>query len=374
MREIGIAMIGTGFMAKVHSVAISSYPKMHWPPVAMPVRQVICSREAARARESAARFGYAASSADYREAVCRLDVDLVVIVTENDTHASVALAAMEAGKHVLCEKPLARNVQEAQLMCDMARKTGVKTMVAFNYRRLPAIKLAHTLLAEGRLGKPVTYRCVYYQDFGADGKGPFAWRNSKAAAGSGALGDIGTHIMDITRYLVGEVAEVNGCLRTVHKQRPSAEEPGKRCPVDVDDEFTALLRFENGCEGTLAASKNAWGRNNFIGFELFCEKGAIRFNLERAGELDLYLPEEDPRLRGFRTIYTNERHPTGEFFWPLGGMGIGYAEPPMVQLHDLLYAIVHNTDTSPSFADGLRIARLCGAIERSGQSGTWESV
>lgn len=374
MKNIGIGMIGTGFMAKTHSIACTQYPMMTWPPAALPVKKVICDVVPGQAEESARRFGYERFCTDYRKMLSDPEVDLVIITTPNHLHAQIAQEAAQAGKHILCEKPLGRNAAESRQMLSAAEKAGIKAMPAFNYRRLPAVVLAKKLLSDGTLGRPLRFIGCYLQDSGASPQVPFAWRNSKAAAGSGVLGDIGTHLLDIARYLAGEITEVTGSLRTVYPQRPSAEDPAVFKPVDVDDEFMALLRFENGAQGTLTASRAAWGRNNFIGFELYCEKGAVRFDLEHNGELQVYLESDPSYLRGFRTVTTGEQHPNGGFLWPMPGMGIGYSEPLMIQLHELLTAIVQNTAPIPGFYDGWRVDCICEAIARSSETGRWEKT
>lgn len=374
MKTIQIGMIGTGFMAKTHSMAIASYTMKKWPVLAIPVRKTIAGRTPEKAQEAALRFGYPEWTCDPYGMINDPEIDLIIITTPNDSHMEYALAAMRAGKHVICEKPLAGRLQEAETMALTARDSAVKTMVAFNYRRLPAIELAKQILQEGRMGEIQSLHIEYMQDSGADANTPHAWRNSKSISGYGALGDIGTHIMDLARYLVGPISAVNGSMRTLYSQRPVQGDMDRYCAVDVDDEFSIAMRFANGAEGTMKASRNAWGRNNSIRFELNCAQGAIRFDMEHNGEIDVFFADEPEVFRGFTRIFTGEKHTNGEFFWPMPGMGIGYSEPLIVQLDEMIKAIIEDGSTSPNFEDGYRIARICNAVERSNMSGKWENV
>jgi predicted dehydrogenase len=251
----------------------------------MPVRKVVVDVTEALAREAAERFGFEEWTTDWRAAVSRPDVDAVDIVTPNDSHAEIAIAAAQAGKHILSEKPLARTGDEARTMLDAVRKAGVIHMVAFNYRRTPAVALARKYIEDGRIGEILNFRGTYLQDWSADPDGPLSWRFRKAVAGSGAVGDIGTHVVDIARYLVGEISEVSAIVRTIVPARPvqsggfdklgASEKRSdvERAPVDVDDEVVSLLRFDNGAVGSLEATRNGWGRNNFLTFEIHGTKG-----------------------------------------------------------------------------------------------------
>jgi predicted dehydrogenase len=259
-------------------------------------------------------------------------------------------------------------------------------MVAFNYRRTPAVALARKFIEEGAIGKVRNFRGTYLQDWSADPNSPLSWRFQKEVAGSGALGDIGTHVLDMARYLVGEVVSVSSMLETYVRERPiqsggadqlaAAEKKvgAPTAPVDVDDEILTLLRFKGGAVGSLEATRNAYGRNNFLTFEIHGETGSIVFNYERRDELQVFFADDPADRRGFRTIYTGPAHPYGDGLWPIPGLGIGFGETKIVECLDLMRAIVDGTPASPNFADGYQIARIASAIEESAVSGRWVHI
>jgi predicted dehydrogenase len=383
MRKLNVGMIGGGFMGKAHSLAYAGMPMFFWPAPAIPHRRAVADITDEMAKEAADRYGFDTYSSDWRSLVEDPDIDIIDIVTPNDTHAEIAIAAAKAGKHIISEKPLARNAEESKLMLDAVREAGVKHMVSFNYRRTPAVALAKKYIEEGAIGKILNFRGTYLQDWSADPNSPLSWRFRKAVAGSGALGDIGTHVIDFARYLVGEISEVMGVANTWIKERPiqsgSVDKLGtvkslgneKKEAVDVDDEITTLLRFENGAVGSIEATRNAWGRNNFLTFEIHGEKGSICFNYERRDELQVCFSDDPDDRRGFRTIYTGPAHPYGGALWPIPALGIGYSETKIIETYDFISAIVNDTDISPNFYDGYRIAIISDAILDSANSGKW---
>ncbi len=384
-KEINVAMIGGGFMAKAHAMAYATMPMCFWPAPAIPVRKVIVDLTDAAAEEGRRRYGFEAASSDWRKVVARPDIDLVDICTPNDTHAEIAIAAARAGKHILCEKPLARSGDEAKTMLDAVEGAGITHMVAFNYRRTPAVALARRLIDEGRIGRILNFRGTYLQDWSADPDGPRSWRFQKAIAGSGTVGDIGTHAIDLARYLAGEISSVNAMVHTYIGSRPlqeggvdrlgaGADKNAPRGEVDVDDEMLTLLRFENGAVGSIEATRNAYGRHNFLTFEIHGERGTLAFNYERLNELQVMLADDPADARGFRTIYTGPAHPYGESLWPIPGLAIGYAETKIIELFELLSAIAAGEPATPSFQDGYRIARIADAILESGRTGAWTEI
>lgn len=386
MREINVAMIGGGFMAKAHSLAMAGMPMFFWPAPAIPVRKVIADATPELAGDAALRFGFERSTGDWHEAISDPGVDAVDIVVPNNLHAEIALAAAEAGKHIICEKPLARNGEEAKAMLDAVNHAGVVHMVAFNYRRTPAVAMAKKLIDEGAIGEVLNFRGTYLQDWSADPGGPLSWRFQKDIAGSGALGDIGTHVIDIARYLVGDIASVNAIAHTYIDSRPiqeggldklGAAERGSDAPhgpVDVDDEILTLLRFSNGAVGSLEATRNAHGRNNFLTFEIHGSSGSLLFDYEKRDQLQAAFADEPADRKGFRTIFTGPAHPYGEGLWPIPALGIGYSETKIVECYDFMRAIVDEESPSPNFEDGYRIARVADAILSSADNGTWEDV
>jgi predicted dehydrogenase len=385
-QTLNVGVIGAGFMGKAHSLAYAAMPMFFWPAPAIPHRRIVAELTEELAAEAALRFGYERHTADWRRVIEDDDVDIVDIATPNDSHLEIAVAALEAGKHVICEKPLARSSEEARLMYEAARNADVVNMVAFNYRRTPAVALAKKLVEEGAIGEALNFRGTYLQDWSADPSSPLSWRFQKEIAGSGALGDIASHVIDIARYLVGEVSAVNAILRNYVAERPvqtgnvdqlaAAEKlvDAAKAPVEVDDEVLTFVRFANGAVGSIEATRNAYGRNNFLTFELHGSSGSIAFNYERRDELQVFLASDPPDRRGFRTVYTGPAHPYGAGLWPIPALGIGYGETKIIECYDLVKAIVEGTPASPSFADGYQISRIEHAIMESADGKGWVEV
>jgi predicted dehydrogenase len=382
---VNVGLIGAGFMGKAHSLAYAAMPMFFWPAPLVPHRRILAELDPAAAREAALRFGFEQSTGDWRDVVDSKEIDLVDISVPNDAHAEIAIAAAQAGKHVICEKPLARTVEEARAMYDAVSAAGVVNMVAFSYRRTPAVVLARELIARGEIGQVRNFRGTYLQDWSNDPDLPLSWRFQQDVAGSGALGDIATHVLDIARYLVDEVAAVSSMLRTYIADRPISEGPDQlgaarklrsaaRGEVDVDDEVLTMLRFANGAVGSLEATRHAHGRKNFLSFEVHGDAGSLRFNYERRDELEFYLASEPEGRRGFRTILTGPAHPYGQALWPIPGLGIGYGETKIIECYELMRAIAARSEASPSFRDGYQIVRICDAITKSAESGKWVEI
>jgi predicted dehydrogenase len=385
-KTLNVAMIGGGFMGKAHAMAYATMPMFFWPAPAIPCRKVVVDVTAELAETARDRYGFDESAHDWRSVVERQEIDIVDIVTPNNSHAEIAIAAAKAGKHIICEKPLARTGAEAKTMLDAVEKAGVTNMVAFNYRRTPAVALAKKYIDEGRIGTIVSFRGTYLQDWSADPNGPLSWRFQKKIAGSGTIGDIGTHVVDFARYLVGEITEVNALVKTHIATRPlqpggfdqlaasDKSGTGPRGAVDVDDEMLTLVKFEGGAIGSIEATRNAYGRNNFLTFEIHGDKGSLAFNYERLDELDAMFADDRADARGFRTVYTGPAHPYGAGLWPIPALGIGYGETKIIECHDFLSAIVKGEQPSPNFRDGWRISQIADAILKSGESQQWVTV
>jgi predicted dehydrogenase len=308
----------------------------------------------------------------WQEVMARKDIDIIDICTPGDSHADIAIAAAEAGKAILCEKPLANTLAEAERMHAAAVKAGVVNMVCHNYRRVPAVTLARRLIEAGQLGQINHYRGLYLQDWIVDPQFPRVWRLEKARAGSGSLGDILSHTMDLSRYLVGEPVEVSGLLRTFIDERPLPDGSGRRGKVDVDDSAQALVKFAGGAVGYYEGTRFAPGRKNHNRLEINGSKGSLVWDLERMNELDLYI-ESGPES-GFRTIQvTDGSHPYLSAWWPPGHI-IGYEHSFTHTVYDFLQAIAAGKSPKPDFEDGLRNQRVLDAIERSSQSGQWVKI
>ncbi|MCY4080455.1 MAG: Gfo/Idh/MocA family oxidoreductase [Caldilineaceae bacterium] len=370
--EIGVGMLGYAFMGKAHSHAMLNIAHMMYPPPAVPRLVGIAGRDEQAVAEAARRYGYDGYYTDWRAMLDNDDIQLFDNGGPNDTHADPCILAAERGKHILCEKPLARTADEAQSMVEAVQKAGVKNMVAFNYRFVPAIRQIRKLIDSGLLGQIYHFRAVYLQEWVmAHYDLPMIWRLQKSIAGSGALGDLGAHIIDLGRYLVGEVKSVSGMTRTFIDERPW--EDGTMGKVDVDDAFTALLEFDNGAIGTVEASRFAAGRKNGQRLEINAEKASIVFNLERLNELEIFWVGDEPaEAQGFRNVLVSEPfHPWWENWWPQGHM-IGWEHTFVHEITHLLDCIVNDGDVAPigaDFVDGYRNAVICDAILESAASG-----
>jgi predicted dehydrogenase len=378
-KPLRVAMIGYAFMGAAHSVAWRQAPRAFDLPLD-PQMAVVCGRSASAAADAARRLGWAESATDWREVVARDDIDLIDICTPGDTHAEIAIAALEAGKHVLCEKPLANSVGEAEQMTEAAQKAaarGVRSTVGFSYRRVPALALARQLIADGKLGRVHHVRAVYLQDWIVDPSFPLAWRLQKDKAGSGALGDIGAHIIDLAQFVTGEqLTGVSAATETFIKQRPlldassgglaaSGDSGGRMGEVTVDDAAVFFGRTTGGALATFEATRFATGRKNAMRIEVNGAKGSLAFDFEYMNELHVYdgtVPAVDA---GFRRIQVTEpEHPYLSGWWP-AGHGLGYEHTFTHEVVDLVRDIAADRDPSPSFADGLAVQRILAAVEES---------
>jgi predicted dehydrogenase len=382
MSDINVAMIGYAFMGRAHSNAYRQVTPF-FSPARSPRMKVVCGRTASEVERTRAALGWDEAATDWREVVRRKDIDLVDVCTPGDSHADIAIAAAEAGKHVLCEKPLANSLADAERMLAAVERAGVAHMICHNYRRAPAVMLAKQLISEGALGEIRHYRGTYLQDWMSDPAAPFNWRLDRTRAGSGALGDIASHSIDLARFLVGEIAEVSADLKTFVQSRPAttsavgrgfsrAGSPEEMVDVTVDDAAMALVHFSNGAIGTIEATRMANGRKNYNRFEINGRLGSVAFDLERMNELEVYFDNDPPHLRGFRTIIVTESvHPFVGHWWPPGHV-IGYEHTFTHTVYDLLEAIAGGTTPTPNFVDGVANQRVLTAMERSATSRRWE--
>ncbi|GAA2026274.1 Gfo/Idh/MocA family oxidoreductase [Agromyces tropicus] len=379
-------MVGYGFMGAAHSVGWRQAPRVFDMPEDVEMAVVVGRDPDAVARD-AAHWGWAESATDWREVVARDDIDIVDIVTPGGSHAEIAIAALEAGKHVPCEKPLANSVEDAGAMADAAARAsahGVRALVGFTYRRVPAVTLLRDLIAEGRIGRVQQVRAAYRQDWLVDPAMPLAWRLQKEHAGSGALGDIGAHLIDMTRFVTGQsIDAVSGSLDTIVTRRPlqgsgsglsgvAAEGFGE---VTVDDVAIFTGRLADGALASFEATRFATGRKNALTIEVSGDAGALAFDLERLNELQYYDRAAPEGVQGFTTILVTEpSHPYVSAWWPAGHM-LGYEHGFVHQAKDLVEAIVAGTDPHPSFADGLAVQRVLDAVERSAEhDSAWIAV
>ena len=365
LETIGIGMLGYAFMGKAHSNAYKTLPYMAWPPPYVPRLVAIAGRNEEAVSEAAQRYGFEGHVTDWHALVEDERVQVFDNAGPNNLHTEPSIAAAEAGKHVICEKPLGRNADESYDAWKRVAAAGVKHMCAFNYRFVPAVRLAREIVETGDLGEITHFRGSYLQEWGTiDDE---VWRFDKALAGSGALGDLGAHVIDLARYLVGEIESVAGTTATF--------KPGR----EVDDAFESVVAFDNGAVGTIEATRFATGRKNALTWEINGSKGSLAFDLERLNELQVHIAGSSPAesAQGFRNVLVSEAdHPFWEWWWPHGHT-IGWEHSFVHEIHHLLSAIRDDSDIAPhgaTFEDGYRCAEVCDAILHSAEAGAREEV
>jgi len=382
-KTLRVGMIGYNFMGKAHSNAWRQVNRFFELPAQVELN-TICGRNSKAVEKAAHTFGWARSATDWRAVVEDPNLDIIDITTPNDTHAQIAIAAAEAGKAVLCEKPLGMDVPECEKMVAAVKQHKVVNMVCHNYRRIPAIAHARKLIAEGALGDRLYhYRARYAQDWIADPNFPLVWRLKKEIAGSGAHGDIDAHIIDLGRYLVGELAEVCGLMETFIKERPVLEAAGAGLgakagrsmgQVTVDDAVSWIGRFKHGAIANLEATRFAYGRKNHIALEINGSKGSLVFDFEDMNRLKFYSAEDPADRQGFRDILiTDASHPYLKAWWP-GGHIIGYEHTFVNTFADFVTAVVNGKSVQPTFEDGLQNEKVLAAIEASARKREWVKV
>ncbi|MFF0154466.1 Gfo/Idh/MocA family protein [Micromonospora sp. NPDC005203] len=382
-------MVGYAFMGAAHSQAWRTVNRVFDLP-ARARMALICGRDTTKVAEAADRLGWEASTTDWRDLISRDDIDVVDICTPGDSHAEIALAALAAGKHVLCEKPLANTVAEARAMtaaADAARASGVRSMCGFNYRRVPAVTMMRQMVADGRLGVIRHVRATYLQDWIVDPQFPLVWRLQKDRAGSGALGDIGAHIIDLSQFVTGQrISGVSAVTETFVKERPlPAESSGLAAsvdggsaptgPVTVDDAAVFVARLDGGALATYEASRFATGRKNALRVEINGSLGSVIFDLERLNELEFYDATRPSVEQGFtRILVTEGDHPYMSAWWPPGHI-IGYEHSFTHEMRDFIEAVATGVDPTPSFADALQVQLVLDAVTRSAELGSsWTEV
>ncbi|SBT45774.1 Predicted dehydrogenase [Micromonospora auratinigra] len=387
-RLLRVGMVGYAFMGAAHSQAWRTVNRVYDLPARVRMA-LVCGRDEPKVAAAADRLGWAGYTTDWRRLVESDDVDVVDVCTPGDSHCEITLAALAAGKHVLCEKPLANSVDEAREMvaaAERARADGVRAMCGFNYRRVPAVALMRRFVADGRLGEIRHVRAVYLQDWIVDPQFPLVWRLQKDRAGSGALGDIGAHIIDLTQYVTGRrISGVSALTETFVKERPlpagssglAAQAGGNghgTGPVTVDDAAVFVARLEGGVLATYEASRFATGRKNALRVEVNGSRGTLVFDLERLNELEFYDADRPVTEQGFsRILVTEPEHPYLAAWWPPGHL-IGYEHSFTHQMRDFVEAVASGTDPTPSFADALQVQLVLDAVTRSAERGAWTEV
>ncbi|BAL86454.1 putative oxidoreductase [Actinoplanes missouriensis 431] len=384
--DLRVGMVGYAFMGAAHSQAWRTVNHAFDLPLQARM-SVVCGRSADQVAHAATRLGWAGHTTDWRSLVESDEIDLIDICTPGDTHAEIALAALAAGKHVLCEKPLANSVAEAREMAAAAAQAqshGVRAMCGFNYRRVPAVALMRDLVARGRIGAIRHVRATYLQDWIVDPEFPLVWRLRKEIAGSGALGDIGAHIVDLTQFVTGQsITTVSALTETFVRSRPLPSESAGLAAsangtvlgdVTVDDAALFLARLDGGAVATYEATRFATGRKNALRVELNGALGSLAFDFERMNELEFYDATGPGAEQGFtRILVTEPDHPYVAAWWP-PGHGLGYEHSFTHEVRDLIEDIAAGRDPAPSFADALQVQLVLDAVEQSAASGAWTDV
>jgi predicted dehydrogenase len=372
VKTIRIGLIGSGFMGKTHSLAYRTVGGVFRLPV-QPVLELLADVTPEAAAAAARDFGFARSTGEWKSLVEDPAVDVVSVTTPNALHAPMALAAIAAGKHVHCEKPLAPTAAWAREMAEAAGRAGVVTQVGFNYLKNPLMALARDIVASGEIGDIVSFRGIHAEDYMADAHTPWHFRMDPAGGG-GVVADLGSHIIAIARYLLGPISEVCGRLETVIKQRPEAPGSARLRPVEVDDIAHAIVRFARGCVGTIEASWLSRGRKMQIEFEVVGSTGALAFSQERLNELQLYKVEPDNSRNGFRTIVAGPEHPPYGSFCVAAGHQLGFNDLKAIEMRDFLLAIAGEPVQGPDFREGWEVQKVVDTIIRSSRERAWIGV
>jgi len=374
-KQIKIGMVGGGAIAKAHVLAYESVPLLHSIENVRPVFSVIADATEDMAFQAASRLRFEAYLSDWKSLVSSSKVDLVDIVAPTYLHADVAVEAAENHKHILCEKPIAASSSDARRMHEAATRAGVVNAMGFNYRRLPAVLLAKKLLSEKRLGKITQFRTSFLEDWGANPNMPFTWRYDSKRAGGGALADLGSHIIDIARFLIGDIRSACGMLDTFINERKIAFTSSESGKVDVDDYACALLKFDNGVLGRLETSWASLGRKVYLDFEVNGTEGSVYFNFERPNELGYYSNSDPKDLQGYRTVMMGPIHPYGNAFsFPATGSGAGFQDSLNNEIFEVLNGVVNSSQVKPDFYDGWKVSQVIEAIQKSSVSQKWENV
>ena len=374
MQQINIGQVGYKFMGKAHSNAYRKVGMFFDLPAEINMK-ALCGRDEQWLKQSAAKFGWETCETSWQTLVARPDIDAIDITAPSNVHCDIAIAAAEHGKHIFCEKPLALTLADARKMNESAQKNQVVNQIGFNYRFAPAVLLAKQLIDQGKIGKIFHVRASYLQDWIIDPDFPLVWRLDKDVCGSGSLGDLGAHFIDLARFLVGEFTYVTGMSKTFVTERPTsaemtglsgkADENAPRAKVEVDDGTVFLAEFACGALGVFEATRFAQGHKNDLSIEINGDKGSLKFVFERMNELQYYSVQDEVGVQGFRLIQASEAiHPYMHAWWPVGHV-IGYEHTFVHEMFEFITAIAQNTNASPSFEDGVKCSQIIEAVELS---------
>ncbi len=362
-------------MGKAHSIAYSASASVFGTGL-RPRLEIVCDLSPERASQRATDLGFSRYTDKWQDVVSDPDVALISICTPNDTHAEIAIAALQAGKHVWCEKPMSTSLADSTAMRDAAAKSPKnKTIIGYNYTKNPAVTHARHLIETGHIGRVSGFFCRYDVDNEADEQRAWSWRMSRAQSGTGANGDVLSHVISVAHYLTGStIRRLVGDIAIIHKERADPDNAGQTKQVDNDDMVSALIEFENGVKGHIGASRVTWGRKCGLRWEIHGTKGTIVFDQERLNEIKFFTAVDNPATDGFRTILTGPHHPPYSAFLPNGGHSLGYMDVKICELHELLKAIETGQALWPDFNDGLAIEKVMDAVDRSAMTGQWIDI
>ncbi len=373
MTKLKIGLIGTGYIGKIHALGFRNAQTL-FPDLPELELTTICDAEAGRAEKMRKELGFLYATAHWRDVIDDPELNIIAIATPNFLHHEMATAALKCGKHVYCEKPMGVSLDEARDMADEAARTNVHTLLAYNYLRSPAFIHAQKLVREGRIGRIFYLRGVYEEEYMADAEVPFSWRCEKKSAGAGALGDLGSHLLCAAISLLGAPLEVSADINTIIPTRLPAGGNGKRRTVENEDIAHALLRFPKGVTASFMTSRVSWGRKNHLSFEVYGEKGSIRFDQERLNELKFFERGTAESENGYRTILTGPSHPPYDHFIPSAGHQIGFNDLKTIEIAEFVKSITAKSPLFPSFHDGVTIEKTMDAILKSAASRKWVPI
>ena len=374
MKEIRIGLVGSGWMGKAHSSALAGAQMLFGPDYGVAAFEIVADANGEAAKAAQKKIGFKRMSTDWHDVVTDPNVDLVDIATPNAFHYVVAKAALEHGKHVYCEKPLSISAEESRELAALAAQKGVVNYVGFNNTMNPANAYVRELVQSGALGKIMRFIGTYDQDQLLDESLPITWRHINKLAGCGALGDLGSHLLSISQFIMGDISAVNAMTTTVFPKRPKAPGSSELADVENEDIITFMAEYANGAVGTIAASRVATGRKNYLCYEIQGTKGSVRYDLERMGEVQVYFQTDDERDRGFRTVLLNPKMKGYSAFQPAGGISIAYNDMKILEVHELFSALTQGTLYVCDFEFGYKIDRTVAAVLESAKQRAWVEV
>ncbi|WP_050182465.1 Gfo/Idh/MocA family protein [Domibacillus robiginosus] len=372
--ELRIGLVGAGWMGKAHTNAFVNALMTFGPEAGKPVFEVVSDVSEEAAKNAAEQLGFARWTTDWKEVVQDENVDIVDVATPNAFHYEVAKAALENGKHVYCEKPLTLSAEQSEELAELAKQKGVVNYVGYNNVMNPANAYIKDLVDSGKLGQIISFSGTYAQDSLLDPSLPITWRHINKFSGSGSLGDLGSHLLSISQFVLGNIESVNALSKTVIKQRPVSPGSTELANVENDDVITILANYENGAVGTISSSRVAAGRKNYLAFEIQGTEGTVHYSLERMNEVNVYFTSDDSADRGFRTVFLGPDHKGYSAFYPAAGIAIGYNDMKVLEAHELLSAVSKGTSYTCDFEFGAQIDQTVDAILESAAKQQWVNV